>query len=303
MSKKWLLSVVSLLFAFGLAACGGNDDAGDNNGDKDNDKNNAAKDEQEDKELVGGAPFQDGSYTLEELDFDENGWRVIFTLTVDDGKISKSDYNYVNENGDLKSEDDNYQELMSSKTGVGPQDYLPNLNGQLVDKQDPMQVDVVTGATHSSEKFMNYAQQLVQAAQKGDTTKIEIHNGSPLQDGEYSIAEKNPDANGWKNYLKITVDGGKITAVDFNSVDTEGNLKTENDDYQKRMSEKTGVGPQDYVPALEEALIEHQNTKGISVVAGATHSTHIFKIYAAQLINAAQKGDTTPIEVDNLVFK
>ena len=39
----------------------------------------------------------------------------------------------------------------------------------------------------------------------------------------------------------------------------------------------------------------------MDVVTGATHSSHTFIIYAEQLINAAEKGDTTPIEIDNIV--
>ncbi|EAC5443479.1 FMN-binding protein, partial [Listeria monocytogenes] len=37
------------------------------------------------------------------------------------------------------------------------------------------------------------------------------------------------------------------------------------------------------------------------VVSGATHSFHSFVIYAQQLLNAAEKGDQTTIEVDNFV--
>jgi len=303
MKKKVLYLFLTMVLSLGLAACGGSDDKADEHKDHEDRQDDAAKEEDTDKNQIAGAPFQDGTYTLEEQDYDENGWRIVFSLTVDDGKISKSDFNYVNENGDLKSEDEAYQKKMKEVSGVGPKEYIPDLNEQLVEKQDPMLVDVVTGATHSSEKFINYAQQLVQASQNGNTDKIEIMNGNPLQDGEYSITEKNADARGWKYFIKMTVQGGKITAVDFDSVNTEGKLKSEDDNYQKQMSEKTGVGPQDYMPALEEALIENQNADDISVVSGATHSSHIFKIYAAQLINAAQKGETKPIEVDNLVFE
>jgi major membrane immunogen (membrane-anchored lipoprotein) len=69
------------------------------------------------------------------------------------------------------------------------------------------------------------------------------------------------------------------------------------------LSEKSGTGPQDFVPALTKAFVEQQAAADIEVVAGATHSWHGFKIYASQLVNAAQKGDTTPIVVDNIVFQ
>lgn len=63
---------------------------------------------------------------------------------------------------------------MAEKTGVGPADFVPQLNAALVEVQNPLDVDVVTGATSSSQQFLNYAQQLVQAAQAGDTTQLKL---------------------------------------------------------------------------------------------------------------------------------
>ena len=65
---------------------------------------------------------------------------------------------------------------MVEKAGVGPADYFPALNNQLVEKQDPDAVEVVTGATGSSDTFKKYAPVLVEAAEAGDTTLIEVDN-------------------------------------------------------------------------------------------------------------------------------
>ena len=63
-------------------------------------------------------------------------------------------------------------------------------------------------------------------------------------------------------------------------------------------SEKSGTGPQDFVPALTKAFVEQQGAANIEVAPVTTHSWHGFKIYASQLVNAAQKGNTTPIIVE-----
>lgn len=297
---KKIVPVIALSIALTLTACG-NDDAA-----KDEEKKGAdetqVENKVEEKEQIAGAPLQDGTYTLTEKDFDEHGWKVNFEITVNDGKITESKFDYVNEEGTLKSEDEAYQERMAEKTGVGPKDFVPQLNKQLVEKQAASSVEVVSGATSSSETFINYAQQLIQAAQKGDTTPIVIDAKADLKDGVYSLSEKNLDANGWRTTLSITVAGGKITEVEYDYLDKDGNKKSENEVYQEKMAEKTGVGPKDFVPALANSLVETQDAASVEVVTGATHSSHAFKMYAAQLINAAQKGDTTPIEVDNIVF-
>ncbi|MBS4217419.1 FMN-binding protein [Bacillus sp. FJAT-49711] len=252
--------------------------------------------------VVAGAEMQDGEYTLKEKDFDDHGWKASMGIVVKDGKISESSYNYEDEKGNLKSEDEGYQKSMSEKTGVGPKEFIPQLNDALVKSQDAQKVDVVTGATHSSETFLNYAQQLIQAAQIGDTATIEIDTKASLKDGEYSLAEKNIGSTGWKTFINMTVKDGKIIESDYNYLNKDGELKTNDEGYQEKMTEKSGTGPQDYIPALNNALVEKQNPAEVDVVTGATHSSHTFKLYAAQLINAAQKGDTSKIEIDNYVY-
>lgn len=123
-------------------------------------------------QTAAAGELQDGTYTLETADFDENGWKVNFSMTVAGGEITESNYDYVNAEGALKSEDEDYQKRMSDKVGVGPQEYLPELNQQLVETQDPEQVEVVSGATSSSESFKKYAQMLIDAAKEGNTEKI-----------------------------------------------------------------------------------------------------------------------------------
>lgn len=297
--KIFLALILAVSMSFILVACGGDDQPDANN---DNDTNNNTTEVEQNK-VIAGAAMQDGTYTLEEKDLDDNGWKVSMEITVEDGKIVSSDYDYTNEEGQLKSEDEGYQEAMSDKVGVGPQEFIKQLNDGLVATQNAQEVDIVTGATSSSEAFINYAQQLIQAAQNGDTETIVIHNQSPLQDGEYSLEEKNIGSTGWKFVMNMTVADGKIVESDYNYLNADGEFKTDDEEYQKTMTEKAGIGPQDFIPQLNEALVETQDPAQIDVVSGATHSAEAFKIYAAQLVNAAQKGETGTIEVDNFVYE
>lgn len=297
--KIFLALILAVSMSFILVACGGDDQPDANN---DNDTNNNTTEVEQNK-VIAGAAMQDGTYALEEKDLDDNGWKVSMEITVEDGKIVSSDYDYTNEEGQLKSEDEGYQEAMSDKVGVGPQEFIKQLNDGLVATQNAQEVDIVTGATSSSEAFINYAQQLIQAAQNGDTETIVIHNQSPLQDGEYSLEEKNIGSTGWKFVMNMTVADGKIVESDYNYLNADGEFKTDDEEYQKTMTEKAGIGPQDFIPQLNEALVETQDPAQIDVVSGATHSAEAFKIYAAQLVNAAQKGETGTIEVDNFVYE
>lgn len=299
MRLKRLILPFALLLMMMLVACGSNESATESSAKKDTSESSqpaAAK-------RIAGAPLKDGTYSLKEKDFDTHGWKASFSITVKDGTITKSDYNYTNKDGKLKSEDAGYEKAMKAKSGIGPKEYIPELNKALVSSQDAQQVEVVSGATESSDHFINYAQQLIQAAQKGDTTPIEIDAQAKLKDGVYKLAEKNLTSNGWKTFINMTVKDGKIIKVDYDFLDKDGQLKSKSTEYEKAMKAKSGTGPKEYIPALSKSLVEKQKAEEVEVVSGATHSSHAFSVYSAQLINAAQKGETTPIEVDNLVFE
>ncbi|MCT6892368.1 MAG: FMN-binding protein, partial [Lactobacillus sp.] len=64
------------------------------------------------------------------------------------------------------------------------------------------------------------------------------------------------------------------------------------------------VGPKEYIPKLQKEFLKAKgNTEKVQAVSGATESSHSFIAYADQLINAAQKGESGTIKVDNIVYQ
>ncbi|EIM5394616.1 FMN-binding protein [Enterococcus faecalis] len=295
------------LFSLVLAGCGADK--------KDNTTNSSSAASSETKKStessapakkVAGGDLKDGTYKLEEKN-EKNGYRAVFEMTVKDGKITESKYDNINADGKSKTEDTKYEESMKAKSGVGPKEYIKQLNDSFVKAQSASGVEVVTGATHSSESFENYAQQLIQAAQAGNTDTIEIDNGATLKDGTYSLKEKN-DSNGYHTTFSMTVKDGKVTESNYDNVNADGKSKKDDTEYESKMKDVTGVGPKEYIETLNKEFVkamgeEDGSPAGVEVVTGATHSTHSFINYAQQLVNAAEKGDTTEIVVDNIVTK
>lgn len=306
-STKFVTGVAVLaLSTLALAACSPDNKADDTKASssktEETSKSSEKTEESTEATKVAGGDLQDGTFTLEEKN-ENNGYKATFSIVVKDGKIVESKYDNVNAEGKSKVDDEEYQKMMKDKAGVGPVEFIPELNKSLVSAQSADGVEVVTGATHSTASFKNYAQQLIQASQAGKTDKIEIDNGADLKDGEYTLEEKN-DSNGYHTVFTIVVKDKKITESKYDNVNAEGKSKVDDKDYNEMMKEKAGVGPAEFIPALNKALIdaEDQSPANIDVVTGATHSTHTFQMYAEQLVNAAEKGDTTKIEVDNIVM-
>ena len=291
------------LFSLVLAGCGADK--------KDNTTNSSSAASSETKKStessapakkVAGGDLKDGTYKLEEKN-EKNGYRAVFEMTVKDGKITESKYDNINADGKSKTEDTKYEESMKAKSGVGPKEYIKQLNDSFVKAQSASGVEVVTGATHSSESFQNYAQQLIQAAQAGNTDTIEIDNGATLKDGTYSLKEKN-DSNGYHTTFSMTVKDGKVTESNYDNVNADGKSKKDDTEYESKMKDVAGVGPKEYIETLNKEFVkamgeEDGSPAGVEVVTGATHSSESFQNYAQQLIQAAQAGNTDTIEIDN----
>lgn len=120
------------------------------------------------------AKFKDGTYKAEASDFDSRGWKVSHTITVKDGKITESKFDYVNKEGKLKSADEAYNKNMKDKSGVSSKEATDKLNAQLVATQDVAKVETVTGATSSTKGFKQSAELLLKAASEGKTDVIKF---------------------------------------------------------------------------------------------------------------------------------
>lgn len=306
-TNKFVKSFTAIvLSAFVLAACAPDDKKDTAKSSDSSTATSKTADSSTAVEKEAGADLKDGTYKLEEKN-ESNGYRATFEMIVKDGKITESKYDNINADGKSKVDDADYNKNMKAKTGVGPAEYIPELNKSFLKAQSANGVEVVTGATQSTESFQNYAQQLIQASQAGETKTIEIDNGADLKDGMYSLKEKN-NSNGYHTDFSIVVKDGKVTESNYDNVNDEGKSKKDDADYNKNMKAKSGVGPAEYIKTLNEELVKTMGEEGksaadIEVVTGATQSTHSFVIYAEQLINAAEKGNTEEIVVDNIVMK
>ena len=102
-------------------------------------------------------------------------------------------------------------------------------------------------------------------------------NNSKLKDGDYTVETAKADDHGYKAKLSIKVSDGKITEAKYNEFNGETNaMKREDKDYNEKMTGVSGIGPAEYEPQLEKALIEKQSSD-IDVITGATSSSNQFK--------------------------
>ncbi|WP_427339382.1 FMN-binding protein [Caloranaerobacter sp. DY30410] len=99
---------------------------------------------------------KDGTYKASD-DYDKYGWKAEISITYENGKIVDVVFNEVNKEGRNKNEDKEYAEKMKEASGITPEDVKIKLEKELISKQDIDEVDVVTGATYTSERFKKLA--------------------------------------------------------------------------------------------------------------------------------------------------
>ncbi|MFB9769855.1 extracellular electron transfer flavoprotein PplA [Lactiplantibacillus modestisalitolerans] len=306
MKLKAVLSSASVvaISALALAGCGSSSSSSSSSSKKSSSSSSSAKTTKVAK-LTAGSKMKAGTYKLEEQNY-SHGYKVKMSITVNkDGKITSSTYDQVNKDGKSKVDDTDYNKQMKKVSGTNPKAYIPKLNKSLTSSKvatgNVGAIDVVSGATESSKTFQNYTQQLVQAAQAGKTDTIKIDNGAKMQDGTYKLEEKNYSHN-YKVTFAITVKDGKITESNYDNVNKDGKSKVDDTDYNKQMKKVAKTNPKAYQPALNKSLVKNSDPAKVDVVTGATESSNTFVLYAEQLQNAAQKGDTNTITVDNMIF-
>ncbi|MDR1508384.1 MAG: FMN-binding protein [Synergistaceae bacterium] len=111
-----------------------------------------------------------------------------------------------------------------------------------------------------------------------------------LRDGYYT-AEMENYHHGWKEFLTIYVNNGKIVFAEYDAKNASGLIKSWDMDYMRRMNKTDGNYPNKYTRKYAAELLIHQTPDGVDAMSGATESFVFFKTLADAAIRQALAGD------------
>ena len=100
---------------------------------------------------VDATGCKDGVH-IGESPYDAFDYKHVVKLEIKDEKIVSVDYNEIKKGGIGKQEDEEYNEEMST-TGTSPAIAYPIMEKQLLEKQNYLNVDAVSGASYSLYRF------------------------------------------------------------------------------------------------------------------------------------------------------
>ncbi len=124
-------------------------------------------------------------------------------------------------------------------------------------------------------------------------TARDFENTREMIAGQVVEVEGPEDQYGWFPHLRLTYLGDEITEVYFDYVNGDSEKKSQSEEYNSTMQEKTGTSAELAMLDLRDQLLSKQNVEDIQIVAGATQTSKEFVEMAYTAIDNYQNGNTS----------
>lgn len=112
--------------------------------------------------------MKDGFYTAEMSDY-SFGWKEYLCIMVKNNKIVYAEFNAKDPSGYIKAWDNAYMKNMAPVSGTYPNEYTREYVAQLIETQNPEEVEMVTGASSSGDNFSKLSVAVIEQAKAGDS--------------------------------------------------------------------------------------------------------------------------------------
>lgn len=121
------------------------------------------------KPIPAKVVYTDGNYRATFSTPDSRDWTPFIEILVREGVVVSANFDYFSSTGTYKSQDVAYAEGMKAKSGITPVEVANQLVDNMIDINSG-DVDVVTGATSTSDSFRFLAKAALAKALVGDTS-------------------------------------------------------------------------------------------------------------------------------------
>ena len=123
--------------------------------------------------LLGGcgSTMKDGFYTAEMSDY-SHGWKEYLCIMVKNDKVVYAEFNAKDPSGYIKAWDNAYMQNMLTVAGTYPNEYTRNYVSQLIEFQNPEDVDTLSGASSSGGNFKKLSVAVLNQAKEGNSDTV-----------------------------------------------------------------------------------------------------------------------------------
>lgn len=160
-------------------------------------------------------PLIDGQYSAATNYYDARGYGQQLSIAIKNGLITRVNFQEIDRNKadrlTVEGNDKTWENLAVSNIGAL---YL-RLNNELMLSQKPDEIDAVSGATQTSERYIKLAREILAQAEKGDQEPIKIDTLDT-----YAIISS-PDLEGYQGLLEATFIGSTLTSLSYDEIISE----------------------------------------------------------------------------------
>lgn len=121
--------------------------------------------------------LKDGYYTAETAEY-SHGWKEYLRIQVKNDTIVSAEFNAKNKSGFIKAWDNNYMKNMLAEQDTYPNKYTREYVQQIIEEQEDVQVDTVSGASHSGNNFAKLAEAVLECARSGNSETVIIEENN-----------------------------------------------------------------------------------------------------------------------------
>jgi major membrane immunogen (membrane-anchored lipoprotein) len=118
-----------------------------------------------------------------------------------------------------------------------------------------------------------------------------------LKEGFYTAQAEGYSEAGWKDYLTIYVNNGRIAIIEFDAVNQSGFRRSWDMDYRLEATSLHGAKAFQCYLAYESALLTLQDVTKVQPVAGARRTHQVFTALAQEAIGRSRASDKSVANV------
>ena len=208
--------------------------------------------------------WNDGTYSYEAPEFDDNGYKDLVNMTIKDGKITALSWDCVDKDGKLKSNLSMNGEYVMTEDGPKWHEQAEAVVKYVLENQSLDHLidadgytDTVASVSINLYGFVNGVKDCLRQASEGTAAK------SSWSDGTFSYEAPEFDSNGYKDQVSMTVKDGKMTALTWDCVDKEGKKKSNLSMDGEYVMTEDGPKWHEQADAVVKYVLENQSLDGL----------------------------------------
>ena len=233
--------------------------------------------------------WNDGTYSYESPEFDDNGYKDQVNMTIKDGKITALSWDCVDKDGKLKSNLSMDGQYVMTEDGPKWYEQADAVVQYVLDHQsldglinEEGYTDTVASVSINLYGFVNGVKDCLKQAAGEAGTK------AGWNDGSYSYEAPEFDSNGYKDQVAMTIKGGKITSLTWDCVDKDGKKKSNLSMNGEYVMTEDGPKWHEQADAVVKYVLDNQSLDGLINADGYTDTVASVSINLYGFVNGVK---------------